>query len=98
MFVNYYEHCGTTWTDVWDCTCNDKCPVCGAEIEPFHSEDEEDNMADKSINWDRPMLERFKKAHADAVAKKVTKFTFDGNEFLVAYAKYLIQYLEGVLK
>ena len=33
-YVKEYEHCGTTWTDEWCCACNDKCPACGAEIEP----------------------------------------------------------------
>lgn len=27
------------WTDEWSCTCNDKCPRCGAEIEPYQSDD-----------------------------------------------------------
>lgn len=30
-----YEHCGITWDDVWDCACNDRCPLCGKEIEPL---------------------------------------------------------------
>lgn len=38
-FLNYYHHCGTEWTDIWDSTCNDRCPVCRAEIEPHHSEE-----------------------------------------------------------
>jgi hypothetical protein len=39
-FINYY-HCpddGTEWTMVWSCTCDDRCPVCNHEIEPFRSE------------------------------------------------------------
>jgi hypothetical protein len=49
MFVNYYRcpgnleyrkrHDPVEWTDEWDCTCNDKCPECNAEIEPYTSED-----------------------------------------------------------
>jgi hypothetical protein len=31
------ETCGKTWTDVWDCLCNDDCPECGAEIEPHRA-------------------------------------------------------------
>ena len=38
-FLNYYRHCDTQWTDTWSCQCNDECPVCGAEIEPYHSDD-----------------------------------------------------------
>ena len=38
-FRNHYRHCGQEWEDEWDCMCNDECPVCGAEIEPFESEE-----------------------------------------------------------
>jgi hypothetical protein len=38
--LNLYRHeeCGTHWADVWDCGCNDRCPKCNAEIEPYFSE------------------------------------------------------------
>ena len=38
-FVNHYRcpRCKTTWEDVWDCACNDRCPKCNAEIEPEKS-------------------------------------------------------------
>jgi len=38
-FINYYEHCETIWTDQSECTNNDRCPVCNAEIEPYKSDD-----------------------------------------------------------
>jgi hypothetical protein len=48
-FDNYYkcDHTGSLhegepeiiWHDSWDSTCNDRCPVCDTEIEPFDSED-----------------------------------------------------------
>lgn len=37
--LNRYRHCGTEWTDLWSCACNDRCPVCRAEIEPYSSEE-----------------------------------------------------------
>jgi len=37
-YLNRYWHCGEEWEDTWSCMCNDKCPVCGAEIEPVESE------------------------------------------------------------
>lgn len=43
------------------------------------------------------MLERFKKAYEQAVAAKADTFLFDGNEFVVGYAKYLIVFLETKL-
>jgi len=39
MYLNKYRHCEQEWEDKWDCMCNDECPVCGAEIEPYESED-----------------------------------------------------------
>jgi len=38
-YANYYEHCGGIWIDAWNCMCNDRCPACDAEIEPFKSYD-----------------------------------------------------------
>ena len=40
-FRNYYQcpNDGTTWHDQWDHLCNDRCPVCDSEIEPYFSED-----------------------------------------------------------
>lgn len=29
----------TEWDNEDDCTCNDRCPECGKEIEPYKSED-----------------------------------------------------------
>lgn len=42
MWRNKYRHCGQEWEDVWDSACNDRCPVCNAEIEPYHSEEVSD--------------------------------------------------------
>jgi len=40
-YRNHYKcsECGTEWEDEWSCTCNDRCPECDAEIEPYKSED-----------------------------------------------------------
>jgi hypothetical protein len=38
-FRNHYRHCGQEWTDDWSCQCNDRCPVCRKEIEPYQSDD-----------------------------------------------------------
>jgi hypothetical protein len=43
------------------------------------------------------MLERFKKAHEAAKSRNAQTFLFDGHGFLVNYAAYLINYLEGRL-
>jgi hypothetical protein len=47
MFTNLYRHqdCpvkpGIEWSDQWSCACNDKCPACNREIEPYESTDPE---------------------------------------------------------
>lgn len=40
-FRNYYRcpNDGTEWSDEWSCQCNDRCPKCNTEIEPYESED-----------------------------------------------------------
>jgi hypothetical protein len=35
--VGRKQHKPHTWTDAWDCACNDRCPICRAEIEPESS-------------------------------------------------------------
>lgn len=36
-YENNYHHCGEYWMEYADSMCNDHCPVCGKEIEPFES-------------------------------------------------------------
>ena len=38
-YLNHYGHCEREWVDIWSCMCNDHCPVCGHEIEPYKSLD-----------------------------------------------------------
>src|SRR6266705_3598947 len=54
-FINHYQ-CpddGTEWTDRWSCACNDKCPTCNKEIEPYESE-EIDAPSEPLKSIDRP--------------------------------------------
>ena len=43
-------------------------------------------------------LPKLKQAYAEAVRSNADKFNFKGDEILVAYAKYLIEYMEGLGK
>lgn len=40
-FLNHYrcDRCKIDWSNNDDCTCNDRCPQCNDETEPFESED-----------------------------------------------------------
>jgi hypothetical protein len=49
------------------------------------------------IAWDIPMRERLRKAYQKAVAENRSTFFFETNEFVTAYAKYLIEFLDGRL-
>lgn len=46
------------------------------------------------IEWTKPLLRRFKDAVHEATTSGKESLVFDGHEFLVSYAKYLIEYLE----
>ena len=53
-YRKYYRcsECGHEWQDEWDCLCNDRCPKCNAEIEPYDYEDlDEPDLAEQG---DRP--------------------------------------------
>jgi len=44
---NFYYHCYVEWDDD-DCDSfhNDECPICGKEIEPYSSDDENGDTVD----------------------------------------------------
>ncbi|SHJ62598.1 hypothetical protein SAMN02745165_02802 [Malonomonas rubra DSM 5091] len=76
MFTNYYRHedCGAEWQDDWDCTCNDRCPVCNVEIEPYKSFDYKAN--DYIFHgYEEPRGRR--ESAVALVAKGRVHFTFD---------------------
>jgi len=54
-----------------------------------------------TMKWDRPMLDRFS-SKVDKLLKQGHErnetFVFEGNTFVIAYAVYLIQYLEERVK
>jgi len=40
VWTNYYRcACGEEWDDQHDCCCNDHCPACNCENEPYISDD-----------------------------------------------------------
>jgi hypothetical protein len=51
-----------------------------------------------NVEFDQPKLKLFKAAYAKAVEAKQDSFWFEGHEFLTSYAKYVIEYLEGLFK
>lgn len=54
------------------------------------------NIKPEKVTFDPPTLERFKIVYAKHADNPDAVFVFDGREYLVGYAKYLIQYLEFV--
>lgn len=48
QWANFYLcPCGEEWVDRWDCCCNDRCPNCNKEIEPYISDD--GSLSDEEI-------------------------------------------------
>lgn len=54
-------------------------------------------MSAGTVQFDRPKLERLKAAIKAAEAAGAETFTFEGHDYLVSYAKYLVEYLESRL-
>jgi len=52
----------------------------------------------KYLTFDKELLEEFKKAHEKAVKNKEITIIFYDNLFDTSYAKYIIEYLEPILK
>jgi hypothetical protein len=50
------------------------------------------------MHWTPEMLRRFKIAYAKALEESVETFPFQGHDFVPGYAKFLIEYLEMVMK
>lgn len=49
----------------------------------------------ETVQFDLKKLKLLKAAYANAVNRHLETFAFDGNAYVVGYAKYLIEYLEG---
>ncbi|NJA07803.1 hypothetical protein HC024_19005 [Methylococcaceae bacterium WWC4] len=73
-YLNRYRCpcCQTEWEDVWDCGCNDRCPDCNKEIEPYESA----LIEGESVKTDSPVEEP---AIATATAEGMTR------HFVVSY-------------
>lgn len=49
----------------------------------------------ETVQFDRPTLERFKKAYDRAKMNPLTDvFEFEGKKYVLGYAKYLIEFLD----
>ena len=73
-YLNQYRcpYCQTEWEDVWDCGCNDRCPDCNKEIEPYESALIEGESAETELPVEEP-------ASANVTAAGVNRF------FVVSY-------------
>ena len=54
IYHNQYKCvCGHEWADTHTCACNDRCPVCNKEIEPFRS----DILQEDAGEYSRPSFQ-----------------------------------------
>lgn len=51
-----------------------------------------------TVAWTPEMTQRFAARYREAVSEKRLVFVFEGNEYVTAYAKYLLEYLVGVFE
>ena len=56
---------------------------------------EGDIMTTETLTFSKDRLVRLKDSYAEAISEGRDEFTFDGYDFLVGYAKYLIEYLDN---
>lgn len=55
-------------------------------------------MSNKNlVEFDRQKLSNLKRAYTNALKDKKEVFKFEGNDLLVSFAKYLIEYLDSKL-
>ncbi len=50
----------------------------------------------EKITYTKESIERLRKRYEEAIAGGDDRFTFEGNEYMIDYAKYMLEYLEGV--
>ena len=48
-----YYRCsnGHEWQDEWDCLCNDRCPECNEETEPYDHAEIDEGKPDEVSNY-----------------------------------------------
>ncbi len=57
-----------------------------------------DKIKQKILDQDKAKLKEFKKAYEEGVVNRGSTFMFEGHEFYVTYAKYLIEHLTNESK
>lgn len=71
------------------------CSACGTrEAMDDYFRTHKRYKADKMVTFTPEKTRRLQKRYNLAVANGEEKFTFEGDEYLTAYAKYLLQYLK----
>ncbi len=56
-----------------------------------------DNEGGRSIHFDKAKRNRLRAAYEAAKGLGKDQFTFEGHEYLVSYARYLLEYLDTKL-
>jgi hypothetical protein len=51
---------------------------------------------DYKVTYTKESVERLREGYKEAVACGKNEFVFDGKEYVTDYAKYMLEYLEGV--
>lgn len=96
-YQNSYKcPCGEEWQDTWDCgACNDKCPKCNREIEPYESEAlPKSPMRDEDYDGNDEQIDDLKELVTElaAVVKLASEFmeNIEGNDKLTEYEQKIL--------
>jgi hypothetical protein len=82
-FMNHYRcSCGAQWHDEWSASCNDRCPTCNKEIEPYDSEDRTAVIC--TVDNEKPDFYSVYARHKDGTACCVGDFHFYPDAVLYA--------------
>lgn len=60
-YIKYYKcsKCGELWQDEWDCLCNDRCPTCDTECEPYDHAEIDEGKPEEEDSTDESDREHF---------------------------------------
>jgi len=61
----------------------------------IHEEQKSRFVPGETVSFSKEKLNKFKGVYKTAVSGEMGSFWFDGNEYLTAYAKHMIEYLDN---
>lgn len=92
-FVNHYHcpRCYTRWSSSDDCTCNDRCPTCNVEIEPYKSEDLEEGRTERNALIEQSVLSSLSFG-LPTRSRAIEMLEDYGHEWMIEDEQYMLEF------